>query len=551
MEQKNVNFKRIELVIILDGKNDFVKEFIDHYFEGKIQTKVLTTKNQGLTKALNVGLKACEGEFIARIDCDDEWLPDKLSTQLLYLKHNPDLVLLGTGWENVDSFQRILSVSNRKIERSNIKKELAKYNFFNHSSVIFHKKTINKIGGYNEKYKYAQDYILWAKILSLPSYQNRVHILEDVCVTREHAQSGFEKKSQQLLASCHARLMLMSINSISFSFATNLIKSFLGYLFLKSLHLLKLEGLYKKLIQNDYFHGPVVKSNYFEKISVKGYLRDFRLKFLDYENYEKIFIKQYFSHNQLITHPVTICQTALGIYELFLRSDLKFHKDRFIESVELLIENSVSENDELYWEVPLTFKLFNLKKNFVSGLVQGQAVSVFLRAHLITGDFKYITYAEKAFKKMLLPIEEGGCSRDNEKIIEEYPNKYEMQTVLNGLIYSIVPMYEMYLVTNNENYLRNFEKSISQLESDLHHYDAGYWSRYSIKTNSLSYNNLASPYYHNEHILQLEVLYQITNREIFKEYSNRWNSYKNNRINLARVFFSKLMSRVFQKFLIK
>ena len=547
ISQKNINFDEVEIVLVFDGKNTFVEKFCIDFFPKNLKVKIFFQDNSGLTKALNYGLSKCEGKYVARIDCDDEWHEDKLSLQLDYLNHNSEVYLLGTGWQNIDQFENKINKVNRIIHSNEIKKELFIYNFFNHSSIIFDRKIVKDIGGYDERFTYAQDYILWSNLLR--KKPNGAALLDKVLVNRQHIRSSFNKKSKQLWASCVARLNLLDIETISLIGIKNLFKSYLGYVFLQLLQIIKIETLFNTISQNDYFHGPLSKSDHFKKNKLYGYMRDFRLKFIEEKNYDGLYIQKFKNGNQILLHPITVCQTGLGIYELYIRSKLPFYKEKFLEVAELLVDLSKKDNQGIYWEVPMNFKLFNLDENFRSGLIQGQAISVFLRAYEISKEEKFKELALEAFNILNENVENGGCSRKNKTVFEEYPKIDKIQTVLNGLIYSIFPIYELYISTNNEKYLIHFNRCIESLEQDLSMYDAGYWSRYSVKNNSLIYNNLASPYYHKEHILQLEVLYELTGSELLNNYRKKWAKQKNKKINLAYVIFFKSLSRIFQKIL--
>ena len=89
-----------EIVIVEDGPlNDSLYSVLDEY-EGKI-TRVRSDKNIGLGLALNVGLKACRNELVARMDTDDISKPDRCEKQLKRFEEKPELAIVGA-W--VDEF---------------------------------------------------------------------------------------------------------------------------------------------------------------------------------------------------------------------------------------------------------------------------------------------------------------------------------------------------------------------------------------------------------------------------------------------------------------
>ncbi len=78
-----------EIIVIDDGSKDDTAEVIARY-ESKI--KYIYQDNTGASVARNTGIKAAKSEWIAFLDADDEWLPQKLEWQIEHIKRNPDLV---------------------------------------------------------------------------------------------------------------------------------------------------------------------------------------------------------------------------------------------------------------------------------------------------------------------------------------------------------------------------------------------------------------------------------------------------------------------------
>ncbi len=161
----NQTFKNFEFIILLDNPNNKIAEkLIRSYL--KVDKRILFIKNKknlGLTKSLNKAIKFSKGKFIARMDADDISHPDRLREQLLFLIENKEYALCGTKAYFIDNNGNIIENINSNVDNEitnykDILKHIVKYNPFIHSSIMFRKDIIFKVGMYNEKFKLCQDY---------------------------------------------------------------------------------------------------------------------------------------------------------------------------------------------------------------------------------------------------------------------------------------------------------------------------------------------------------------------------------------------------------
>ena len=75
-----------------------------------------------------------------------------------------------------------------------------------------------------------------------------------------------------------------------------------------------------------------------------------------------------------------------------------------------------------------------------------------------------------------------------------------------------------------------YSKKVSQtLASNLERYDIGFWSLYEQSGTRL--RMVASPFYHQLHIVQLRVMHYLTGNEVFRQYAERWQEYAQRRPN--------------------
>ena len=92
----NQTFSNFEIIIINDGSTDKSCEIIESIKDDRI--RLIHKKNGGVSSARNRGIGEAKGEFIAFLDADDEWLPNKLEKQYILHKKNPKLIWSSSGY---------------------------------------------------------------------------------------------------------------------------------------------------------------------------------------------------------------------------------------------------------------------------------------------------------------------------------------------------------------------------------------------------------------------------------------------------------------------
>ncbi|MEZ9652844.1 glycosyltransferase [Vibrio lentus] len=149
-----------EIVIVYDGQINSSLDVVVGNFEKILPLKIIKLSvNSGLAVALNLGLKHCTGDLIARIDTDDVCCTSRLEAQELYFKNNK-IDILGSAAKIMNFNGHIKGFRKNPTMHHDIMKSLWK-NPFIHPSVMFRKSSIELIGGYDEKLRRRQDYELW------------------------------------------------------------------------------------------------------------------------------------------------------------------------------------------------------------------------------------------------------------------------------------------------------------------------------------------------------------------------------------------------------
>lgn len=158
-----------EVVIVDDGSTDDTSCLLDSWTQQDSRFRVISAAHRGIIPTLNLGLEACRGPYIARLDADDLAHPERLALQAAFLDAHPEVTLVsclaeGFPLANVrEGFRLYLEWLNSLISDAEIRREIFVESPFPHPSVMFRAAFVRELGGY-EEHGWAEDYDLWLRM---------------------------------------------------------------------------------------------------------------------------------------------------------------------------------------------------------------------------------------------------------------------------------------------------------------------------------------------------------------------------------------------------
>lgn len=159
-------FRDFEALIIDDGSTDRTAEQVTSFIQQDSRFKLLQKTNGGLSSARNFGIHQAKGKYIALLDGDDLYLPNKLSTHIDVLDRNPSVGVIYSASQALrdDGTPTWLTISGKPLYSDSLQSLLCK-NFVGHgSNGIFRKEIIAEIGDFDESLKSVEDLDFWLRL---------------------------------------------------------------------------------------------------------------------------------------------------------------------------------------------------------------------------------------------------------------------------------------------------------------------------------------------------------------------------------------------------
>lgn len=196
-------YEPIELIVVDDGSTDGTPQVLAEY-GNRIRT--IRKSNAGLSAARNTGIQAARGEFIAFLDADDQWLPEKLQRQMELHALHPDAGCIGCGVELVDGNLNairqthqddLLGTPEQRLRDVLLRREWVGGSG---SGVLVRRSVLDQVGLFDVTLTAAEDWDMWLRIvLHYPVYNVR----EPLVRIRRHFTGTFrnaEKMERNQLA---------------------------------------------------------------------------------------------------------------------------------------------------------------------------------------------------------------------------------------------------------------------------------------------------------------------------------------------------------------
>jgi glycosyltransferase involved in cell wall biosynthesis len=168
LAQEYINY---ELIVVDDGSIDDTHDILNSYQKNFL---VLRQNNKGVSAARNRGFAAASGRFIAFLDSDDIWLPQKLSQQVDFFHSNPDALICQTEEIWIRNNVRVNPKKRHKKPSGMIFEPSLSLCLVSPSAVMIKKNLFEEVGLFDETLPACEDYDLWLRV----SCRHPVHLID-------------------------------------------------------------------------------------------------------------------------------------------------------------------------------------------------------------------------------------------------------------------------------------------------------------------------------------------------------------------------------------
>ena len=181
----NQTYQDFEIIVVDDGSTDNTGEIIRGFKDKRVKYIKKYKENKGSSVARNIGIKVARGKYIALLDSDDEWLPEKLDKQIKVLQsESPEVGVVYSNLLYIDENGKNMSKFRNPKKEGYIYEDLLGKNYVGtDSTLLIRKECFNRVGLFDDLLNTQQDWDMWIRIakyyrfalIKVPLVKYRLH----------------------------------------------------------------------------------------------------------------------------------------------------------------------------------------------------------------------------------------------------------------------------------------------------------------------------------------------------------------------------------------
>jgi len=170
-------YKDFELIVVDDGSTDETAEWLGQL---GAPIRVISQGRRGVAAARNLGVSAAQGRYLAFLDSDDLWLPEKLAVQTAFMEGRPEVGICQTEEIWVRRGARVNPKAKHRKPTGDIFRRSLETCLVSPSAVMITRALFHQVGGFDERLPVCEDYDLWLRT----AVDHRVPLLSQALVVK-------------------------------------------------------------------------------------------------------------------------------------------------------------------------------------------------------------------------------------------------------------------------------------------------------------------------------------------------------------------------------
>jgi len=187
----NQAFESFELIVVDDGSTDNTLDILTEY---KDRIILIKQRNRGVSAARNRGMDAASGRFIAFLDSDDLWLPQKLNRQIEFFDSNPDALICQTQETWIRDGVRVNPGKRHRKVSGMIFEPSLHLCLVSPSAVMVKRSLLDEVGFFDENLPACEDYDMWLRI----GYKHPIFLIDTPLIIKRGGHADQLSKNPAL-----------------------------------------------------------------------------------------------------------------------------------------------------------------------------------------------------------------------------------------------------------------------------------------------------------------------------------------------------------------
>lgn len=155
------SYNNFELIVIDDGSDDGTADHLARYGS---YLRLISRRRSGVAAARNYGVSVAKGRYLAFLDSDDLWMPNKLEIQVAFMGQHLGVQICQTDEIWIRNRVRVNPKTKHKKPSGDVFRRSLDLCLVSPSAVMMTKQLFNQVGGFDESFPVCEDYDLWLRI---------------------------------------------------------------------------------------------------------------------------------------------------------------------------------------------------------------------------------------------------------------------------------------------------------------------------------------------------------------------------------------------------